>query len=341
DYVRAPNGARFARFSRGVIGPTGRKAGAVVLWINLEELEHEWPVVPEIIAFADGARVVSANRASLITLSALTLSPADDSRIMVVRNIPQIDLVAVGSFDQMPARVTAQQQSLLVLLLLAILGLGLFVWVLQRQRLAFETATNASLEARVADRTAALRAAQDQLVQASKLTALGQMSAGVSHELDQPLGAILAFAQNSKVFLQRGRTDSAAENLDAIEGQITRINRMISMLRVFARNEAVPRDPTDLTQAANAALAMVRDQAASAHVDIVKAGDWQPWTVMAGQVRLEQVVLNLLSNALDAMSDQAGGTITLAFDSTMIGGCIVLTVTDTGPGLADPDRVFE
>ncbi len=339
DYVTTPTGERFARFSRGVIGPTGRKVGAAVLWVNLEELEHEWPVVPEIIAFADGARLVSANRANLVTLSARALSPDDNSRLTVVRNIPQINLVAVGSFDQRPAFDTARQQALLILSLLGILGLGLFVWLMQRERLAFETATNATLEARVADRTAALRDAQDQLVQASKLTALGQMSAGVSHELNQPLGAILAYAQNGKTLLERGQTQAASENLDAIDGQITRINRIISMLRVFARNEAVPRDPTDLLAAVDAAWTMVRDQAQAANIELIRDTGARRCIVMAGKVRLEQVMLNLFTNAIDAMADQPAGQIHLHIDCD--GTTAILQVSDTGPGLADPDRVFE
>ncbi|MGB1235098.1 MAG: sensor histidine kinase [Planktomarina sp.] len=335
DYFIASNGNRYARFARGVLGQTAGKAGAVVIWVNLSELEFEWPVAPEDIVFVDANRVIATNRAALeaVALDALSFEP---DRLLVMQSVPQIGLNAIGSFDPSLASETARQQALLVLLTLGVFGLLAFAWLQQRRRLEFEAATNATLEARVIDRTQALQAAQDQLVQASKLTALGQMSAGVSHELNQPLAAILTYAQNGKTLLDRGRVDDAGENLAQIETQIHRINRMIAVLRTFARNEAVPREPVNVTAAINAAIEMVTDQAKRQGVQIVKTGDWSNHMVLGGRVRLEQVMLNLMSNALDAMSDETGGTLTLHLNDW-----IQISVTDTGLGIADPERVFE
>ncbi|MEM6308309.1 MAG: hypothetical protein AAF701_10025, partial [Pseudomonadota bacterium] len=193
DYIIDLQGNRFVRFARGVSGPGEGKAGAVILWVNLAELEFEWPVVPETIFFASDDRVIAASRWDIVDQKPLQLGPTSDT-ITLSHAVPQIGLTALGRFSIVPVHNFARLQAILVFLATVILGLALFVWHQQQSRLHDKAAVNAMLEARVADRTRALRAAQDTLIQTSKLTALGQMSAGISHELNQPLAAILTYA---------------------------------------------------------------------------------------------------------------------------------------------------
>lgn len=159
--------------------------------------------------------------------------------LVVSREVPQIDMVARGFLDVASARKAAFERAYLATALLTALGLGIVLIALWRRRvadqLAFEAAANATLEARVEQRTNELRATQDQLVQASKMTALGQMYAGLSHELNQTLAAIRAFAENAAQFRQLGRSEEVDGNLGQISKQVDRMTRIINGLRGFAR----------------------------------------------------------------------------------------------------------
>ena len=119
------------------------------------------------------------------------------------------------------------------------LVLGLWSLWLRRQRLAdklaIEEAANTRLEARVEKRTEQLKKAQFQLVQAGKLKALGEISAGISHELNQPLAAMQNFSENGAKMLDLNKIEDARINFDLIGTQINRITRIIKSLRAFAR----------------------------------------------------------------------------------------------------------
>ena len=166
------------------------------------------------------------------------------------------------------------------------------------------------------------------------------MSAGISHELNQPLMAIRSFAENGELFFERGKPETARENLGRIAELARRAGRIIHNLRAFARQEHGPVGDVDLAQVVDDALETTADTLTHHKVTV----DWRrpdaPVIVRGGVVRLQQVVVNLLTNAADAMADTAPPrqiTITLARD----GACVTLTLRDTGPGLDAPDRVFD
>ncbi len=159
------------------------------------------------------------------------------------------------------------------------------------ERLRIEAAANARLEARVAERTqalseanldllrenrerreaeAALKKAQDDLVQAGKLSALGQMSAGISHELNQPLMAIRSFSENASLFLQRGQAEQAGQNLTRISELSHRMARIIKNLRAFARNENEPTGKVDLGQVVSTAVELTEPRLKADRVTL----DW-------------------------------------------------------------------
>lgn len=282
----------------------------------------------------------------------------------LTRDLPVIGLSGEILLDTAPAERTA---ALLAAIAAAIcLGIGgLLLAVGERRRalnnqLRLKAAANARLEARVAKRTkalsaanvdllrenrerreaeAALKKAQADLVQAGKLSALGQMSAGISHELNQPLMAIRSFADNGMVFLRRGQTDEADKNLSRISQQAGRMDRIIKNLRAFARQESEPITDVDLAKVVDQALEMLGPRIQSERVRV----DWQrpegAPKVRGGEVRLQQVVMNLMSNAMDAMAERVHRKIEITLDPST--DRVVLSVRDTGPGIDEPDRIFD
>lgn len=272
--------------------------------------------------------------------------------------LPVIGLTGEALMDVAPARRLAWLQTMAVTVLCLFFGSLLFLATERRRTLSL---ANARLEERVAARTqdleqvnavlrrevaereeaeAALRRAQAELVEAGKLSALGQMSAGISHELNQPLMAIRQFAENGAAFMDKGRPEKARANLDRIAGLAARAARIIKNLRAFARNEAEPMGKVDVVAVLNAAVELTE---ARLHGDGVvlawRPADWpHPVWVNGGEVRLGQVFVNLINNAADAMAGQATKAIWI---SLVLGDRLEVRVQDSGPGIADPDKMFE
>ncbi|GGA16766.1 sensor histidine kinase [Neptunicoccus cionae] len=259
--------------------------------------------------------------------------------------LPRLDLTTRVYLNVKDAAQNARVLGYLALAIMGLIGAGLIALGQRRRRLAerlvVEAAANARLEARVEERTAQLRQAQDQLVQAGKLTALGQMSAGISHEVNQPLAAIRNFAANGIKLIERDRVPEAQDNLDQITVQVDRINRIIKNLRGFARNESEPVEPVDLVAVVQDALRLaerrLRDEGITVALDLPE----HPVMVSGGPVRLQQVIVNLMGNAMDAMRDQPKKHLSLKIDPDDGSDRVRLKVADSGTGLKEPDRVFE
>ncbi|KWB36569.1 ATPase [Burkholderia ubonensis] len=232
------------------------------------------------------------------------------------------------------------------------------------ERTADLSEANAQLQKEVGERIRAeqdLRAAHDELIQASKLAALGQMAAGITHELNQPLAALRSFSDNTRVLLDRGEQAAARENLEAIAALTERMGKITNQLKLFV-GRARPRNEQALVvRALRSVLALLgerlrgvelvltlRDDAGSpvreAPLDL--ANDHPELVARCEDLRLEQVLINLLGNALDAVA--AGGaprTAAPRIDVTIEASAATLAiqVRDNGPGIA-PDllpRLFE
>lgn len=289
------------------------------------------------------------------------------SALQVSRPLPTIGLTASVLLDTAPAFRTAALAAAATAALMLVFGAVLSSVQVQRralgERLAVEAAANARLEARVAERTralaganadlrkeiaerkeaeAALKRAQSELVQAGKLSALGKMSAGISHELNQPLMAIRSFAENGELFFARGEPDKARANLGRIAELARRAGRIIQNLRAFARQEHGPVSDVDLVAAVEDALEVTAEKLTHHGVEVVWSPPAAPVLVRGGEVRLQQVVVNLIANAVDAMAE-AGNSgprrIEIAIGARA--GRADLTLRDTGPGLKEPGRVFD
>ena len=270
--------------------------------------------------------------------------------------MPTVDLLGEALLDVAPARQIAGLQAAVAAALCLAFGAMLF-WATERRRTL--AIANRQLEARVQKRTAELEAtavelrrevveraaaearlkkAQDDLVQAGKLSALGQMSAGISHELNQPLMAIRSFAENAEAFLERGKPERAAENLNRISELVRRMGRIIKNLRAFSKQESEPLTDVELGAAIDATLEMAATKARQENAVIQWDGMSGPLWVRAGEVRLQQVLLNLISNAIDAMEGQEEKTVRVAVAS---GDRVTVAVRDHGPGIAEPEKIFD
>jgi len=206
------------------------------------------------------------------------------------------------------------------------------------------------LEARIAERTAdlteqvaalertkaILRETRDAAVQAGKLATLGQMSAGISHELNQPLAALQTFADNAAALLARGRTDEVAENLQMISELVGRTGRIVRQLKTFARKEAATPQAVSVGTAIEHALVIIEPRRREIGARIVVAPPAAGLCCLAEAGRLEQILVNLLRNGLDAMVGQHEPT--LEVSAATEGGQVCIAVHDHGPGLSDEAR---
>lgn len=272
-------------------------------------------------------------------------------------DLPVIGLRAEAILDIAPAQQLAFLQAAVAAALCLAFGAFLFLATERRRTLA---EANLRLEARVVARTADLETvnadlrrevterteaekrlhqAQADLVQAGKLSALGQMSAGISHELNQPLMAIRSFAENAEAYLEQGNQDVAAKNLSRISDLARRMGRIIRNLRSFARQESEAPTDVDIVEVVDSALEMAAARLRNDQVEVAWVRPEAPILVRGGEVRLQQVVLNLVTNGADAM--EAALAKRLELSVRMSTDRVELSVRDHGPGIAEPKKIFD
>ncbi len=263
--------------------------------------------------------------------------------LLKTQPLPIIGMNAYILSDLRPAIEAARLRAMLVAALLALFGAILAALHIRRSALARELAlrseANAELEARVEKRTAQLQRARDDLVQADKLSALGQMAAGISHELNQPLAAIRSFSENAQVFLARGQGEKASQNLGRIADLTGRMSRIIKNLRAFSRKEGEPTGDVALGKVIEDTLEIAGARLRAENVTVNWQRPAQEIVALGGAVRLQQVVLNLISNAVDAMAETPTKRIEIGLHESRTHARIVLR--DTGPGLEAEEKIFE
>lgn len=200
---------------------------------------------------------------------------------------------------------------------------------------------NARLQREIAEREKVqkdLAVAELTLAQSSKLAALGEMSAAVSHELNQPLAAMKTYLAGARLLLQRKRPDEALSSFQRIDDLIERMGAITRQLKSYARKGGEAFEPVDIRACLSAALSMMEPQLKLRVVKITRTLPRVPVMVLADRLRLEQVIINLLRNALDATKDSAKPQIDLILSA---GETATLTVRDNGHGIRDLDNLFE
>ncbi|MBZ9964773.1 sensor histidine kinase [Mesorhizobium sp. BR1-1-2] len=256
------------------------------------------------------------------------------------------------------AALTSAANTARLTTLLALLLTGLLAYVLLRRRRARRlrqealARMNAELESRVSTRTAELtrsnaalageiaerenaeakvRWLRDDLAQANRLSILGQIAAGVAHEINQPVAAIRTYAENAGRFLHGGKVESVSGNLTSIVSMTERIGAITGTLRTFARRPGVAASPLPVREAIDGALSLLSGRIRDSGVTIVKPRGTASPMVMASRIRLEQILVNLLQNALDALKDRPDPRIEIELAER--DDRVLVSVRDNGPGL--------
>ncbi|MER9254027.1 sensor histidine kinase [Mesorhizobium sp. M0598] len=255
-----------------------------------------------------------------------------------------------------PIAAAVREMRLLALgVVVPLLGLAAYLlWRRQsaQMRIAAEQAARTELERRVVERTedlsrardrlqaeitghrsteAKLQIVQQDLVQANRLAILGQVAAGVAHEINQPVATIRAYADNARTFLDRKQTGPAEENLGAIAALTERIGSITEELKAFARKGRTAAEPVELRGVVEGAVMLLRSRFAG-RLDAL-AIDLPPPSlkVMGNRVRLEQVLINLFQNALEALDGRDDAHVQVSIEETADG--VTVDVSDNGPGI--------
>lgn len=305
---------------------------------------------------AEALRAISVNRQypleRVVPLNMQRVALRADADIATVGNMEYVAsseevITAAGwSITSLVPTAPARVQAFLSLTVCALLGLFVILTTaVIRHRATQAVALQRELEARVAERTEALsheveerrsaeaelRRTQSQLVQAGKLSALGQMSAALSHEFNQPLAAVKSYAENAGSFLDRGNTEQARENITRISGLADRMATISKHLRNFARRPQEAVGAVPLMRVVDDAIAVTEPRLRAENIALEVQRPGGDPMVLGGHVRLQQVVVNLLSNAIDAAEQDR--RVVLAVAPLATGW--QLTVRDFGAGLSD------
>ncbi len=280
--------------------------------------------------------------------------------------MPQADWTVQVLLD---ASYMRGQARLATAALLLLMGVAASIWLMLRQRrlqlaerIALQEQAKLDLERRVAERTSdlervnhqieteiaerrvteqELRRTQADLVQAGKLAALGQMSAALSHEINQPLAAARNYADSAAILIDRGDSAKARENVNQIVSLIDRMATIAKHLRNVARKPDAPLQAIDLSSAVAEAAAMAEARLTAADVSLAINVPTSLPFVKGGAVRLQQVLSNILSNAADAVETMDDRRISVF--AAQANDKILLTIRDHGPGVppAIATRIFD
>ncbi|HEV7320051.1 MAG TPA: ATP-binding protein [Ensifer sp.] len=265
----------------------------------------------EQLAPLDGAISAASREARLIALAAI--APLLALAAFLLRRRQTLALASArdrAARDELERRVTERTQDL----------------SLARDHLEMEIADHR----RTGEK---LQSVQQELVQANRLAILGQVAAGVAHEINQPVATIRAYADNARTFLDRGQKETAVENLVSIAELTDRVGTITDELRSFARKGRFVAEPTPMRDVIEGALMLLRSRFAGRMDAIVIDLPENGLSVYGSRIRLEQVLINLLQNALEALGERTDAEIRVSCKDGP-GDRVSLVVADNGPGIS-------
>lgn len=351
------------------VGPPDAPLGVVAVKVEFDELERKWSDAGDWVFVTDAEGIVllasdAAWRFRAATTPGVAAAPRDPASdamrfgvavpqpltlpargaagegARMVENIQpiapvgwQLHLLADPSAKLSVALANARLAGVSLLGLIGLAGAGALFWRRHRQ---------AQAAAEIAAQTATLR---EQLQQANRLATLGQITAGLGHEIRQPLAAMRVYAETGERLLAAARPDEAAGNFGKIAGLAARIGEITEQQLQFSRRSAEePRDIA-LAEVIEGSLLLMRDQIRQSGITLaLPPAEAAAVTVRARHVQLEQVLVNLLQNAVQAcgIGQRPGGQITLAI-APGEAGMVCLSVSDDGPGVppALRDTLFQ
>jgi two-component system C4-dicarboxylate transport sensor histidine kinase DctB len=356
----------------------GKLLGVIVVATDLSKYERAWSGLQDVVLVTDSEnRVILATEPrwhgmSLEEVTTTTVVPSVFDRALevtsrlgqfppdaylrgeaVLRTETRVPfqgwrMVSFAAYDSVRERVNGilalEIMGFAILMTITFYVLSRRAWsdsLLAQRESAELRLLNARLSREITERERVqktLDVAELTLAQSSKLAVLGEMSAAVSHELNQPLAAMKTYLAGARLLLMRKRPEEALSSLQRIDDLIERMSAITRQLKSYARKGTDALEPVDLRQCLSAALSMMEPQLKVRVVKITRTLPRQPVMVMADRLRLEQVIINLLRNALDATKEVEAPTINLILTAGRLG---MITVRDNGPGIKDFDSIFE
>lgn len=378
EAISLDTGQRIYGFASGV-WEDGVLLGIIAVYVDFDPVEATWSLSTNPIFVTDqSGTVFLTNRPAwrLKPVSSL-MSGTSSSRQMLLggtliphgdltRTLPLLDWELHVLSDQRPLATARWTGGVIAALACLLLGGGMAFFIQRREaqtlRMRRDRASALRLERLVRERTRALsetnlslsheiderrqteemlRKTQAELVQAAKLAVLGQMSAALGHEFNQPLAALRTYSDNALRFLEKGRVDNVSDNLTRIGGLVDRMAGLSRSLLSFSRKPGTKTSAVSLGPVLDESLLLVQPRARNAGVQLKRDVADEPHQVLGGHIRLSQVFVNLINNAVDAVSDRDQGCVWIT--SRAEGGEVVVLVEDNGPGIAEDLRakVFE
>ncbi|MFN3210303.1 MAG: ATP-binding protein [Roseovarius sp.] len=353
-------------------------AGMIVVEINLQKFERAWAGISDAVLVSNSeGRIILATEPrwrGLTEQAALTREPPSSAILRAIQattdwsSLPPDAYVEGEAVMRVEGRVAFRGWRIasfttyasvrdkvngvlaLEIMVFAIL-LALAFYFLNRKTAARASlfqresadlrALNARLQREIAERQRVqenLAVAEQTLQQSSKLAVLGEMSAAVSHELNQPLAAMKTYLAGARLLLSRNRPEEAVSSFQRIDDLIERMGAITKQLKSYARQDSDRFHPVNMGDAIYSALAMMEPQLRERKIDITRTLPEGPVWVMGDRVRIEQVIINLLRNAMDATRNEAEARIDILLAA---GETAALTVRDNGTGIVDIDNLFE
>ncbi len=352
--------------------------GVIVVSVDLKKYERSWAGIAEALIVTDSSGAIllttdsrwrnkteeealalgteQAKTWTNLRTAWLTLSGATDT---VVHGLPVIRSEAripfqgwriVGYSSHETVRERVATAVAIEVMAFAILAATLF-YTTSRQaerrsaRLQKESSElrklNVLLQREIAERQKAeknLEVAEQTIAQSSKLAALGEMSAAVSHELNQPLAAMKTYLAGARLLISRKRTEEAVSSLQRINDLIDRMGAITRQLKSYASKNTETLGKVDMREAVTSSLSMMEPQLRQLQIEVSVSLPEEPTLVLGDRYRMEQVIVNLLRNAVDAAASVDTPEITVLLAE---GDHVSLSVLDNGDGIHDFDSLFE